>query len=127
MRLTFSKKERLHSKRGFALLFSEGKYFNAGSLGIRYYFDPPSALVENPIMMSLGVAKRKFKRANKRNLLRRRIREAYRIHRLPLFQSLSEQNRNLVVFFIYRPNETIEYSSIEKDMQRALGKLIALV
>ena len=116
--------ERLHSKKGFAFLFSEGKYFGCGCLGVRYGTLPLTESVDWPLEMAVSVPKRKFKRANRRNLLKRRIKEAYRIHRLPLLSHVKEQNQRLIVLFIYKPYEVLPYEKIEQDMQRALTKLL---
>ena len=127
MRLFLRKKERLHSKKGFAFLFSDGQYFGCGSLGVRYLFDPPEVCDEWPLQMSASVPKRKFKKANQRNQLKRRIKEAYRQHRIPLFQNLQQQNRKLLVFFMYKPMTAISYKNLERDMLRALQKLNELI
>ena len=123
MRLFLRKNERLHSKKGFAFLFSKGRYFSAGCLGVRYGTPPESHFSKWPLEMAISVPKRKFKRANQRNLLKRRIKEAYRQHRLPLLNYLQEQNRTLLVFFMYKPTEALPYAKIERDMVRSLHKL----
>ena len=73
-RHTLSKDERLHGRNDISRLFAEGKFGVAGSL--KYCFRTGNGLSYTRIMVS--VPKKLFKRAVKRNLLKRRLRESYR-------------------------------------------------
>ena len=68
----------------------------------------------------VSVPKRSFKRAVKRNLLKRKIREAYRLnkHLLP-----SEEKRGYDLFFIYLSKEIIDYSVIYAKISELLEKI----
>ncbi len=71
---TFHKEERLCGKNRISALISKGKW---GSVGhIRYCWYRPREEGSGNIVVS--VSKKFFKRAVKRNLLKRRMREAYR-------------------------------------------------
>lgn len=71
---TLRKSERLCSKKDISRLFSEGKWGLCGHL--RYCWISSGEQRPNRILVS--VSKKYFKRAVKRNLLKRRMREAYR-------------------------------------------------
>ena len=73
---TLSKAERLSGKAAVANLTSKGKWGHAGHFKYCYI---GNGLDLNRILVS--VPKRNFKRAVKRNLLKRRIREAYRTNK----------------------------------------------
>ena len=71
----------------------------------------------------ISVPKKKFKRAVKRNLIKRRMREAYRIHKQELFDALANNRQRMLVAFLYLDKEILPFSDIEKAMQKALDVL----
>ena len=71
----------------------------------------------------MSVSKKRFKRAVKRNLLKRRMREAYRLHKNILHETLRGKNFSFFVGFMYVGNEISEYAAIDKKMKEALTKL----
>ena len=78
---TFPKEEKLCYRRSFDLLFAHRHTFKCGRLWVIYLFDLPPELVTAPQMAAFSAPKRNFKRAVDRNLLKRRLREAYRLHK----------------------------------------------
>ena len=68
------KQERICGKVTIGKLLAEGRYGYAGAL--KYCWLAPNG--ENVSRVMVSVSKRLFKRAVKRNLLKRRLREAYR-------------------------------------------------
>ena len=65
--------------------------------------------------------KRFLKRANKRNKVRRRMREAYRLNRAELLHS--DEARHLQVALVYSTKEVLDYKTIENATKRILEKL----
>ena len=65
--------------------------------------------------------KRFLKRANKRNKVRRRMREAYRLNRAELLHS--DEPRHLQVALVYSTKEVLDYKTIENATKRILEKL----
>ena len=77
------------------------------------------------LQMLITIPKKKRKRAVDRVLLRRRIREAYRLNRLPLKEltdSLPDHG-SLSLAFIYIHDKNSDYRVIEKAMITLLSKL----
>jgi len=74
---TLSKKERISSKADIDRLVSKGKYRSDGCLRCCWLFG--NGLPYSRILVS--VPKKNFKRAVVRNLLKRRIRESYRVRK----------------------------------------------
>ena len=72
---TFSKSERLCSKIAIEKLVEEGKSFHLSPFKISWLSNTEESV---PVQILISVPKRTFKRAVYRNLLKRRIREAYR-------------------------------------------------
>ena len=124
MQNTFSKNEKLCSKRSFAILIDAKQSFYAGRLRVSFFFDLPAELVSAPCQVAMVATKRDFKRAADRNLLKRRMREAYRIHKSPLLEQLLQKGKNLSLLIRYNSREIRSFQEIEQDMCLALRQLI---
>ncbi len=121
IRNTLNKEERLCSKKVIDKLFNEGTAFLVFPL--RVVFLHTDLASQYPVQAGFSVSKKSFKRAVKRNLLKRRMRESYRLNKQILY---TNSNRKLAVFFIYVGKEIIEYKRIENAMKKALLKLQSL-
>lgn len=119
---TFPKQERLSWKRHIDLLFANGRSFVAFPLRVIYLPVEEDALSARASVL-ISVPKKKFKRAIKRNLIKRRMREAYRIHKQELFDALANNQQRMLVAFLYLDKEILPFSEIEKAMQKALDIL----
>ena len=71
-----------------------------------------------------SVPKKKMSGAVQRNLLKRRMREAYRIHKEVFLDSLKTKGSQMVLAFVYIENETVEFSLIEKKIILSLNRLV---
>lgn len=116
-RLTLSKAERLSWKRYLDLLFAEGQSFIAFPLRVVFLSVDEADLPPASIMVS--VPKKRFKRAVKRNAIKRLVREAYRIHQYELTDSLTENKKQVLIAFLYVDNEIHPFAQIEKSMHKA--------
>lgn len=108
---TLPKQERLCGKTGISLLLAKGKHGNVPNM--RYLCLKNSGNENNRIMVS--VPKKLFKRAVKRNLLKRRIRESYRKQK----HILTAKN-GLDVLFMYSTKEILSY----EEIYTAVGQII---
>lgn len=75
------------------------------------------------VEVMFSVPKKFHKRANRRNLLKRRMREAYRLHREPLRERLQQQGATLRVALIYSTKECHTYKTISYAVQRILEQI----
>lgn len=76
------------------------------------------------LQMLITVPKKKLRHAVDRVLIRRRIREAYRLNRLPLLNALkSSRSHSIHLAFIYLDKEKADYKTIENKMCRLLKKM----
>lgn len=107
---TLSKSERLCGATAVAGLFEHGKGITAGCLRCKYCVHEGS---EEPSRIVVSVPKRFFKRAVKRNLLKRRIRESYRRQKSLLGPGVD-------VLFVYSLKEVLPYETIYADMTAVL-------
>lgn len=108
-RLTFGlpRVERLRSKKEIGELFDAGRASSRKPLRVIY-----SEAEANAIMVS--VPKRLFKRAVDRNLLKRRIREAYRLNR----QMLGGKYFRIAI--LYTSGSIEPYAKIEASLRSIL-------
>lgn len=79
---------------------------------------------EVPATILISVSKRRFKRAVKRNRVKRQIREAYRLNKHALLDALGERRKRLAVAFIYLSDEQVDSSVIEERMKTALARIV---
>jgi len=113
-RHTFSKKERLCGKKDISNLLSSGKYIISPALRCCCLAD--NGLPYSRIMIS--VPKKSFKRAVKRNLLKRRIREAYR-----LGKGILPDGTGADLLIIYTPKEVLSSAEISSSMGKILSEV----
>lgn len=79
--------------------------------------DKPSASI------LISVPKKRFKRAVKRNRIKRQIREAYRKNKYTLLSVLENYKSGLAIAFIYLSSEEYPSSEIEEKIKLALTKI----
>lgn len=116
---SFHKNERLCSKKVIDKLFIDGKSVFVYPVKIVYL---ETLLPEkNKVQAAFTVGKRIFKRAVKRNLIKRRMREAYRLNKQKFYDELGE--KQLAVFFIYTAKTISDYKQIETAIIKGLKKL----
>lgn len=72
----------------------------------------------------ISVSKRRFKRAVKRNRIKRQIREAYRLNKQILLAPLTEKNRRLAIAFIYLADELMNSALVEEKIKAALTRIV---
>ena len=111
IRHTLPKKERLCGKTAISTLLAKGRHGKVP--GLRYCFCSCSGAGQNRILVS--VPKKMFKRAVKRNLLKRRIRESWRKQKHDLNVS-----QGYDILFTYSLKEILSY----EEIYGAIGKVI---
>ena len=121
VRNTLKKQERLSSGISLSRLFAYGHYGTSDF--IRYCFFTGNGLTFNRIVVS--VPKRNFKRAVKRNLFKRRIREAYRTSKTLL--PVSAENGGTDILFIYNTKELKDFQAVTTAVRAALTNIAAKV
>lgn len=114
IRHTLPKKERLCGKTAISTLLAKGRHGKVP--GLRYCFSPSCGAEGSRILVS--VPKKMFKRAVKRNLLKRRIRESWRKQKHSL-----DGIKGYDILFTYSLKEVLSY----EDIYEAVGKVIEKV
>ena len=103
------KSERLCGLKAVGELFQTGKSASAGCLRCKYLLREDGEVSR----IVVSVPKRSFKRAVKRNLLKRRIRESYRRQKALLGPGVD-------ILFIYTAAEVLPYEVVYADMATLL-------
>ena len=118
---TFTKEERLCNKK-----LIEGLYHN-GSSFLCYPYKVSWLLTDTgtqPAQVVFGAAKKRFKKAVDRNLIKRRMREAYRLHKQQfLYDYLIGADKKLALSISYIGTEITDYAFMEKKMLKMFIQL----
>jgi ribonuclease P protein component len=123
-RFTFTKEERLCSKILIDKLFTDGK--SIYSPPFRFVFMSVEYLKgEFPVQVVFSVPKRNFKLAVKRNLIRRSMREAYRLNKSSFYEGLDLSGLKLAIMIIYIEKDISEYPKIETGIIKGLKKVLS--
>ena len=119
---SFPKSEHLCGDKRIGQLFIQGDAFIAYPLRVVYLIAPKKDVESASVMVS--VPKKRFKRAVKRNRLKRLMREAYRLNKQPLVALLKENDLQLHVAFNYVSDDELDFVAVEKKMKVALQRLM---
>ena len=115
---SLTKPERLRRYGAIRRLFAEGR--SGFVYPFRYvYYTEEAASAEAAVLFS--TPKKFHKRANKRNLLRRRMREAYRLNKELLTATLGEHRIELAI--IYSSKSIHDYNYIENALKKILQQI----
>lgn len=132
--LRLPKSERLRHRTLVNRLFEKGEGVYAYPLRLVYsvmsdeevrgLFKTAFPSDVDKVQFMITVPKKKQRRAVNRVLVRRRIREAYRLTRLPLKEALmTDGSKYLSMAFIYQSDKIYDYKDLELKMEKLLKKL----
>ncbi|MBR5102619.1 MAG: ribonuclease P protein component [Muribaculaceae bacterium] len=120
------KSEKLCSQTAVERLFEHGNATIAYPLRAVYSVMPQDTPHDNGVRLRflITIPKKKIRHAVDRVLLRRRIREAYRLNRNIVYQSLEQTNSCAQVAFIYLAQaEKADYAIINEKMRTLLERI----
>ncbi|MDG2331421.1 MAG: ribonuclease P protein component [Flavobacteriales bacterium] len=120
-KLTLSKRERLKSSIIMEQLFSSGNSIKSGPFVLLWSLQKLSSSV--PIQVAFSVPKKKFKKAVTRNKIRRLVKEAYRLHKTDLFDTVLKSEKQLALFILYRDNNESTQKELQDKIIVALSRL----
>jgi ribonuclease P protein component len=113
---TFSKEERLCSKKLLTELFTNGSSFLVYPYRVTWLAANPEQTT--PAQVVIGVSKKKFKRSVDRNLIKRKIREAYRLNKAELFYSyLISGDKKILLSLNYIGKEILEFDTLNNKLK----------
>lgn len=123
-KLTLGKKERLKSQKLIEQLFSEGNKFSVTTFRIFYLYKEEKKM---SLQFGVGVSSRNFKKSVDRNRIKRMTREAYRLQKSVLQNTLKEKMGELNLFVIYTGKEIPAYPEVYTRINKVLDKLYSII
>lgn len=124
-----SKWERICGRTLLEKLFTGGKSksFSVFPLRVVYLLtDQPDGDLQHvvPVKMMVSVSKRHFKRAVKRNRVKRQVREAYRLNKEIVVSAMADSpNRQLLLGLIWMSDELHDSDTVTRSMQVLLKRI----
>ena len=118
----FSKKHKLCSQKSINRMFENGNIIT----------EPPFRAVwivesnddEVYVKTLINVSKKQFKFAKDRNLIKRRIREVYRLNNKNLENHLKSRELKINLAILYKQDKILESSFMKKKINLLLSRLI---
>ena len=122
-RNTFPLKEHIKSKRTIEKLYAEGASVTAYPLRAVFLEQMPEEQ-EPTATILISVAKKRFRHAVDRNLVKRRIREAYRTSKHRFVEVLDSNGKKMAVAILYIDTKHNCTSFIRRKMEKLLDSII---
>ena len=117
---TLSASERVKLRREVAQLFGDCASGFVFPIKYKYLVEESTAA---GVAVLFSVPKRLHKRANKRNLLRRRMRESYRLSKEALVAAAESRGLVIKIAFIYVSKEELTYKAINDAIVKILAEI----
>lgn len=118
-RNTFPLKEHLKSKSIIDSLYANGASVTAFPLRA-VFIERPDGTDEPTAAILISVAKRRFRHAVDRNLLKRRIREAYRTGKHGFIETLENNGKKMAVAIMYIDTKPSSTEYLKRKMEKLL-------
>ncbi len=118
---TLKKTERLAHKTLIKELFEEGQSFV--HYPFRVLWKTVALQSEYPAQLVISISKKRIRKAVKRNLLKRRIREIYRKNKHKLYCELKNKKLQIVFAIIYLSPKTMETKNMEKTLVQSIQQI----
>jgi ribonuclease P protein component len=119
---SFKKYERLKGKKEIASVFENGRKTMKYPILAFYLLSEKEE--KQFIKMGVSVPKKKIKLAVKRNLVKRRIKEAHRLLKQDLNAELQAQGKSLDLMFIYQANTIYTFAEIQDKINCVFQRLL---
>ena len=118
----FPKKQKLCGEKVIERLFANGKSISEKPFRAIWNFEKNNDQVF--LKSLIVVSKKRLKLAVERNVVKRRIKEAYRLQKKQLECFLEGTNQQLNLAIIYQEEEILDYKTLEEKINLLLSRLI---
>ena len=116
-------KEHLKSKRVIEQVYANGASVTTYPLRA-IFIEQPAEEQEPTAAILINVSKKRFRHAVDHNLVKRRIREAYRTSKHPFIEALENKGKKMAVAIIYIDNRHNSTAFIRKKMGKLLESIL---
>lgn len=114
-RYTFRKEERLHKEKLIQELFEKGSSFYLYPFKVLALRNPDEAFSVHQVMIS--VSRKNYRKATDRNLIKRRIRESFRLNK-----NLLPITPKFLIAYIYTAKEILTFAQIQERLIKTLNR-----
>ena len=118
----FPKNQKLCSQKSIDKLFVYGRAISQKPVRIIWNFENNREQV--PLKALIVVSKKRIKLAKDRNIIKRKVKEAYRLQKKDLEELLESKNQQLNLAIIYQDNKLLNYNVLEQKISLLLKRLI---
>ena len=122
-RYTLQAIERLKLRKQIETLFQTGEAFSVFPLRIVYRLLPSTDASASPVQVGFSIPKKRIKKANGRNRVRRLLKEAWRLQKHPLYEVVPK-GYQLHCFLIYTGAPILTFLEANEAIQRLQLKFI---
>ena len=122
-RNTFPLREHLKSKSAIEQIYANGTSVTSFPMRAIFVEQPQEAQGPTAAIL-INVSKKRFRHAVDRNLVKRRIREAYRTSKHPFIEALEKCGKKMAVAIIYIDNKHNSTAFIRKKMAKLLESIL---
>ena len=120
---TFSKKERVVSKKLIESLFEKGDSHSLAAFPLRVvYLQRERPQGEMPVQILISVPKKRFKHAVDRNRVKRQVRESYRYNKQAVWD-ITPEDKQLLIAFIWLSDRHYPTDEVQKRVVTLLQKI----
>tara|TARA_Y100001934_G_C11963355_1_gene590576 strand:- start:89 stop:460 length:372 start_codon:yes stop_codon:yes gene_type:complete len=121
---SFHKQERLNNKKRINKLFSSGKFFSQEPFHIYWLETKQETSI---IELLVSVPKKNIKLAVNRNIIKRMVKEAYRLNKKALHEQVNREKKSFSVAIIYMNNKIPSYLYVEKKIKLILERFTTII
>lgn len=115
--------ERLKSQKAIGRLFDSGRDQYVYPFKLLFLIEDKTEADVWPLKFSVSIPKRRFKSAVDRNLLKRRTREAYRLNKILLQETIQNSPFKISLMFIFLEKEIKNYDVIDKSIKKHINEI----
>lgn len=108
-------------------MFKDSRSFSVYPVKIIFKNEPVTGIAASKLQAAFSVSKRNFKKAVDRNRIKRLMREAWRLQKNNLQDTLEQTSQQAVVFILFMGNDMPAYETVKEKTGTALKKLQKII